>query len=68
MHVHHARHRIATIERTLRTAQQLDTTQVENIEIESIFVENGGVIDIQTHRGLVDSRTHTAHIDRRGHT
>ena len=68
MHVHHARHRIAAIERTLRTAQQLDTTQVENIEIESIFVENGGVIDIQAHRGLVDSRTHTAHIDRRGHT
>ena len=68
MHVHHTRHRIATIERALRTAKQLDTAQIEHIEIEGILIEHRCVIDIQTHRGLVDSRTHTAHIDRRSHS
>ena len=68
MHVHHTRHRIATIERALRTAKQLDTAQIEYIEIKGILIEHRSVIDIQTHRGLVDSSTHTAHIDRRGHS
>ena len=68
MHVHHARHRIATIERTLRTTQKFDTTQIQHIEIERVLVQHRRIVDIKSNRRLVDSCAHTAHIDRRGHT
>ena len=66
--IYHAGHRIATIERSLRTAQELYALDILQLGVVEIFVGQLHIIDSHSHNGLVDSGTHTTNIYRGGGT
>ena len=56
---------INTVERTLRTAQHVDTVELIGIAVEGRLVHQGDIVDIDAHRGAVHTRADAAHIDGR---
>src|SRR3546814_9315447 len=49
----HARGRVAAIERSLRTAQHLDTLEVEEFGFEQAVADERGVVEADRDRGVV---------------
>ena len=50
-------HRIASVECALRTSHHVDTLDVGVVEVESGFVDERDVIDIQSYGRRIDART-----------
>ena len=65
--VDYAAHRIAAVERALRSAEYFDAFGVGQFRVVIVLVENRYVVDIESHDRLVDARTESPDVDRRGH-
>ena len=63
MHFDKAAHGIASVERTLRAAQNVDTLNVGIAEVEGGLVDVRDIVYIQSHGRGVDARADTADIN-----